>query len=276
MSSVASTAASSMMSMTMSMAMPTGSSTSMSMSMDMSGTSSVSPSSTSAMDMSSMGSMGGMADPDACKINMLWNWDTVGACFISRSWHITSPGMFAGSCIGIILLTMSLEFLRRLRRTYDAMIIRDFQRRYEQLPASAAAGTAPTEQYGTSDKVGLAYSEQQHQHQQASGHSSIKETSPVRGVAGLVSGAKGGQATAASPGKTVNFRPKIWQQVIRALLHTMQFAVAYFVMLMAMYYNGYIIICILIGAFLGYFIMEFKLSAAYVLLLLFTPAKLWC
>lgn len=37
-----------------------------------------------------------------------------------------------------------------------------------------------------------------------------------------------------------------------------QFAVAYIIMLMAMYYNGYIIICIFIGAFLGAFLFAWE------------------
>lgn len=42
--------------------------------------------------------------------------------------------------------------------------------------------------------------------------------------------------------------------VVRTVLHTLQFGVAYIVMLLAMYYNGYIIICIFVGAFLGAFV----------------------
>ncbi|GAB7364283.1 hypothetical protein MBLNU230_g4828t1 [Neophaeotheca triangularis] len=49
----------------------------------------------------------------------------------------------------------------------------------------------------------------------------------------------------------VTFRPTAIQQCIRALIHMTTFAVAYFVMLLAMYFNGYIIICIFIGAFFG-------------------------
>nr|VWP02059.1 Mitogen-activated protein kinase (EC [Ganoderma boninense] len=44
---------------------------------------------------------------------------------------------------------------------------------------------------------------------------------------------------------------KLWQHLLRSALFMVQFAVGYFVMLLAMYYNGYIIICIFIGAFLG-------------------------
>jgi copper transporter 1 len=53
-------------------------------------------------------------------------------------------------------------------------------------------------------------------------------------------------------------RPSLIEQLVRALLHMLQFAVAYFVMLLAMYFNGYIIICIFIGAFLGSFIFSWE------------------
>lgn len=36
--------------------------------------------------------------------------------------------MFAGSCIGVILLVMSLELLRRLGKEYDRYILRQYQR----------------------------------------------------------------------------------------------------------------------------------------------------
>lgn len=54
------------------------------------------------------------------------------------------------------------------------------------------------------------------------------------------------------------FRPSVLQQIIRALFHMVQFAVAYFIMLLAMYYNGYIIICIIIGAFLGALVFSWE------------------
>jgi solute carrier family 31 (copper transporter), member 1 len=41
----------------------------------------------------------------------------------------------------------------------------------------------------------------------------------------------------------------------------LQFGVAYFIMLLAMYYNGYLIICILTGAFLGAFIFSWDTIA---------------
>ncbi|KAF2445822.1 Ctr-domain-containing protein [Karstenula rhodostoma CBS 690.94] len=173
------------------------------------------PSSTAGMAMGGMGGMDmGGGDGKACKISMLWNWDTVGTCFLSKSWHNTSKGMFAGSCIGVILLVLSLEFLRRAAKEYDRYILAQHTR------SLAEASPGPN---SSSDAVN--------------------------------------KNVARAATRTItprSFRPSLLQQVIRALLHMLQFAVAYFVMLLAMYYNGYIIICIFIGAFLGYFVFGWE------------------
>lgn len=58
---------------------------------------------------------------------MLWNWYTVDSCFISSTWHITSKGKFAGSCIGVICLVVVLEALRRMQREYDRFLIKQAQ-----------------------------------------------------------------------------------------------------------------------------------------------------
>ncbi|RMD44449.1 hypothetical protein DV735_g744, partial [Chaetothyriales sp. CBS 134920] len=167
--------------------------TSMDPSMTMSSSMSTSTASMSMDDGMSMGS---------CKINMLWNWYTIDACFLSESWRITSAGMFAGSCIGVICLVIMLEFLRRVQREYDA-----FTRRQDARLHSAVGSAARGVESGFSSITG-------------NGSSDLKT--------GL----------------------------IRSLIHMLQFAVAYFVMLLAMYYNGYFIICIFIGAFLGSFIFS--------------------
>jgi copper transporter 1 len=112
---------------------------------------------------------------------MLWNWYTIDSCFIASTWRITSPGMMAGSCIGVILLTMSLEFLRRSVKEYDRFLLRQHAAR-----VAASAGTSSPTKAGSDN--------------------------------GLVPAPAG-------------YRPKIWEQAIRALLHMTQFAVAYFVML---------------------------------------------
>jgi copper transporter 1 len=147
---------------------------------------------------------------------MLWNWYTVDACFLARSWRITSKGAFAGSCIGVILLVLVLEALRRAAIEYDGFLVRKNAER------QAAASRSSSASDGIHDKGGAMTT-----------HS-------------------------AKPVAFEPVRPNVVEQAIRALLHMLQFAVAYFVMLLAMYYNGYIIICIFIGAFLGFFIFGWR------------------
>jgi copper transporter 1 len=124
--------------------------------------------------------------------------------------------MFAGSCIGVILLVILLEGLRRAGKEYDRYIISEHTRSLAPHRASSAS----------SDRD----------------NGKTPETS----------------AAACAPVVASKFRPNVLQQAVRAFLHMAQFAVAYFVMLLAMYYNGYFIICIFIGAYIGYFVFGWE------------------
>lgn len=137
---------------------------------------------------------------------MLWNWNTIDACFLSSSWHINSEGAFAATCIGVVLLAILLESLRRIGKEFDNYIVREFQAR---LAALSAAATDATPQ-------------------------------------------------------TVTFRASPLQQITRAVIHAITFAVAYILMLLAMYYNGYIIICIFIGAGIGKFLCDWMTATVIV------------
>ncbi|KAI1765633.1 Ctr-domain-containing protein [Hypoxylon sp. FL1150] len=165
----------------------------------------------------SMGNMNMGNSIGSCNISMLWNWDTIDTCFLSESWQIKSSGGFAGLCIGVILLGVLLELLRRLARTYDQHLVRSHRKTTTALAATSANSSTET----------------------ASG-SLIAKEKPLTVV---------GNAP---------YRPTPWQQSIRALLHTLQFALGYWIMLLAMYYNGYIIICIFLGAFVGFFAFQWE------------------
>lgn len=141
---------------------------------------------------------------------MLWNWNTIDACFIAQSWQITSRGVFAGSCIGVVLLVVTLELLRRAGKEYDRYLVRQHRAHYPLY-----------------NKVG-----------------------------GLSLG--GQDVTTPDVVCAPAFRPSVLQQIARSILYVLQFGVGYFVMLLAMYYNGYFIICILIGAFIGSFIFNWE------------------
>ncbi|QDS76057.1 hypothetical protein FKW77_005641 [Venturia effusa] len=160
---------------------------------------------------------------DDCKISMLWNWYTVDACFVSHTWRISTTAMFAGSCIGVILLVLLLEFLRRAAKEYDAHILRAYQ---HKISAASSSTSSP-------------------------GSSADEEGGRKKEVIITKSFMKGRRSTNV-------FRPSIFQQMVRAAFHTLVFAAGYFLMLLAMYYNGYIIISIFIGAYMGFFIFGWE------------------
>jgi solute carrier family 31 (copper transporter), member 1 len=113
--------------------------------------------------------------------------------------------MFAASCIGVALLTVTLEFIRRLGKEYDAFLLRQFRRRAEQLHPYQ-----PKADCNVSD----------------------------------------------DDARTMMFRASALQQLVRAIIHAVTFGLAYIIMLLSMYYNGYIIISIIIGAGLGKFLCD--------------------
>lgn len=81
---------------------------------------------------------------------MLWNWNVINSCFLTRSWHIKTRAQFAGTCIGIVLICVGLELIRRLQREYDRKIVRDWARR--QTAAHAAESDNFSEEGGKTAK----------------------------------------------------------------------------------------------------------------------------
>lgn len=153
---------------------------------------------------------------------MLWNWQTVDTCFLSETWHVSSNGIFAASCIGTTLLVMILEALRRLGKEYDDWIVRGFQ-----------AGAVSLSDAFPSQPAAL------------------------KGKDGSVT--KGGIETTRAVRRNrreVVFRASPLQQVIRSVIHAVAMGLAYIIMLIVMSYNGYIIICVIIGGGLGKFFCD--------------------
>ncbi|KAG6023669.1 hypothetical protein E4U19_004201 [Claviceps sp. Clav32 group G5] len=181
---------------------------------------------TVAMPTASAKSMGGMGGGSGCKISMLFNLYTIDSCFLSSQWRITSNAAFAGSCIGVFLLTLLLELLRRSIKEYDRYLIRQHRSRHQATSSATASTTA----------------------------SATGSTTPLNNT-------KNGAAVVNSItcGKAVPpFRPNALQQGVRAFLHLLAFFVGYILMLLAMYYNGYILLCIFLGAFVGAFVFQWE------------------
>lgn len=152
-------------------------------------------------------------DKPACKMDMYWNWYTLNACFISEQWQITSKGMFGGTCVGVVLLVMTVELLRRLQREYDRLIIRKCKDRIKNQSNSEVSSLSHNEKGFAVQTIGFE-----------------------------------------AAGGAFNFKPTLFQQFIRSLFYMVQLGAGYIIMLLVMYYNGYIFFCILIGGLLGHFL----------------------
>ena len=201
---------------------------------------------------------------------MLWNWNTVDACFISSDWHVRSKGGFAGSCIGVVCLVILLEGLKYLQRKHDRSIVlaaaqkarrmkkqkmledQEYESEYQK-----RGGESSREKDGIETLTRASSTRMTQDPSSGSGSSSCCNPGPAPVpipaplVPALISTFI--QSPTDPPGR---LRLTVPQQALRALIHTAQFAVAYFVMLLAMYFNGYIIICIFLGAYIGSFIFS--------------------
>lgn len=187
---------------------------------------------------------------------MLWNWHTVGACFITPEWQIASSGAMVGTCFGVIFLVMALEALRRSTKQFDRYLIQKHREaaeaRYHQVSPTAPADanqqtlpapvTAPAEccngsrkssttavigpewvgGVGGGDAAAAGVREKPGLAAKASRGAAATATAAAGGISVVTSGEQGCSAP---------FRPNVWQQMIRALLHAAQFTVAYFIMM---------------------------------------------
>lgn len=184
-----------------------------------------------------------------CKISMLWNWYTIDSCFISRSWHVSTKGQFAGSCIGCFLLVLSAQWLHRIVREYDAAISR---RRLLSLEAAAQ------DQKKVEDSEGSI--------------STTTQDDSKKGLMFLPNNS--GAANLLQPivyalshdwfwnfnkrsTRTMTY-PTLAEHMLKALLFTIQWGQSYIIMLLFMYYNGYIIISCILGALFGRLIFNYE------------------
>lgn len=150
--------------------------------------------------------------------------DTVIPGFVTSAWQITSRGMFAACCIGVLCLAVSFEALGRMSQKYDEHIFRQFQ--YAPVP-SLDDGENHFKDKDPSNEV------------QFDGKPLRRFPSPLSYL---------------NTGGT--FRPNMAQQGIRAGIYMVRFGVAYFIMLLAMNLNGYLILAILVGTYMGSFVFN--------------------
>ncbi|KAF7315661.1 FAD-binding FR-type domain-containing protein [Mycena indigotica] len=157
-----------------------------------------------------------------CSMNMLWNTQIIDTCIVFRSWHVTSKAYFFGSCLAIVALGILYEYLRAFQKSLDTRIA----------IALVASGKGKTRARSGS----------------RSGRSSPDED------AGLLSGRR--MFKVAATGTPV----PLLLRLVRAGLYGATVFLSFFLMLVFMTYNAYLILATVLGAALGHLIFNSNIN----------------
>ncbi|KAI9067282.1 Ctr-domain-containing protein [Trametes sanguinea] len=181
--------------------------------------------------------MPGMPMPSGpqCSMNMLWNTQIEDTCIVFRSWHISSRTAFAFSCLAVVGLGVLYEWLRAAQRTLD--------RRIAVALRAQGKGKAPLRAGGALDDA-------------VSRRSSTPEYESEE--AGLLTGSL---VTKARVGVPLPFSAR----VSRAVLYGASVFLSFFLMLVFMTYNAYLILATVVGAALGHYIFSSHMDVDAVL-----------
>lgn len=159
----------------------------------------------------------------------MWSWNPIGACFISEKWCIYKShhrsALFGATCLFAILMVIIFELLRQLARENNRHIRRSSEQRATFKSSNGCVTLTPCGADGQREEQIVA----------------ARMTQDSDRFVPF--GARG-------PG---TIRPTGLQQAGRALLHLIQIIVAVVIVLLALSFNGPILLCLAIGALLGYF-----------------------
>ena len=144
---------------------------------------------------------------------MLFTWDTKDLCVVFRWWHVRGPWSLLFTLLGVVALGMSYEFLRHLARKYDECTL------------GAIRIDSPPLEPTDSDRV-----------------HPPPTSSPARfrPFVVVVRGAD-------------RVRLARRRHIVRAIMYGIQVFYSYLLMLVAMTYQGHVLIAIGIGAALGFY-----------------------
>lgn len=168
-----------------------------------------------------MSGLGSSTPQHTCKISMLWNWNTIDSCFLARSWHIRTRGHFAGSCIGVFFLVMAHQWLIRVEKEYNIAILKN----------------RSTMQFKDTEYDS-----------KSSGFSNTLGTISQDPMSAFIFVTSHRWLLLSFKNMT---RLNATEHLISTLLFTVNWGVSYIIMLLFMYYNGYIIISCILGALFG-------------------------
>lgn len=208
-------------------------------------------------------SMGGSAS--TCKISMLWNWYTIDTCFLANSWKCDTKAKFAGSCVGCFALVVAAQWLNRISRQFDIELVKRHKLKY-----LAYHYTTNSSIFSSSDDI---TSELSQQGLEQIGNESMWRTTLIA-LSNTISHTwyfnflkREVNRPGASLEKTLlcctsapayEVYPSVLDHICRVSIFVLQWGLSYIIMLLFMYYNGYIIFSCLIGAAVGRFLFNYE------------------
>ncbi|ODV63344.1 high-affinity Cu transporter CTR3, partial [Ascoidea rubescens DSM 1968] len=174
----------------------------------------------------------------SCKMSMLWNWYSIDTCLISRTWKNDTKAKFAGSCVGVFFLLIAVQWFRRVMREYKRTIL---QNKKSQL--------ANTNISSLSTKT----------------NNFKLQSSPIQDFLVPILSCLShnwfwalNSQNAIVKNDNIYIYPNVLEHIFYCALDTIEWSVHHVVMLLFMYFNGYIFISCMVGAMVGYFLFHYE------------------
>jgi len=169
---------------------------------------------------------GDMGGTHKCNMNMLFTWDTTDLCIVFRSWHVSNTFTLLLYLILVVLLCAGYEAVRELSRRYEATVVR----RVEASPnnVSISVDDDPEEPI-TGAPTSAAYAR----------------------IPSLPRWLTGSQRQ----------RSETVGDLVRSALYGLQVFYSFFIMLLFMTYNGWVMLAVALGAFIGHWAFGLKTSS---------------
>ncbi|KAL2814942.1 Ctr copper transporter [Aspergillus granulosus] len=167
---------------------------------------------------------------DQCSMNMLFTWSTKNLCIVFSGWHVKGPLSLLGSLIVIVILAAGYEGVRQVTRQYEVAHARRL----------SAFSTAPV---GSNEIANEALTG--------------NETEPQNQAHAHNPGASSRLLVGSDNRRAVERKGKITM----AALYAVQVFYSFFIMLLFMTYNGFVMLAVAVGAFVGYLAFGENMSA---------------
>jgi copper transporter 1 len=172
---------------------------------------------------------GDMDMGNKCSMNMLFTWSFKNLCIVFPRWHITGIATLIVSLLVIVLLSACYEAVRNLARRYEVSLA---QRLKAYMGPVAADGEIADESATTPRSAAPAAID-----------APINDVSRRNETSSQLIVGRDGKKALERKGR-----------VILAALYAVQVFYSFFIMLLFMTYNGWIMLAVTVGAFIGYLV----------------------